>query len=104
MTGADEPKNFKWLVGALLLLTALLFYNVASHNFLDFDDNLYVTENEQVLKGLTVDGVIWAFTHSHSSNWHPLTWISHMVDVSLFGMNPAGHHLVNLALHCGNAL
>jgi protein O-mannosyl-transferase len=89
---------------AILLLTAAVFLPVAGHRFITFDDDAYVTENSHVREGLTREGVIWAFTAFHSANWHPLTWLSHMLDVSLFGLDPAGHHLVNLALHILGAL
>jgi tetratricopeptide (TPR) repeat protein len=67
--------------------------------FLRFDDEQYVTQNGQVARGLTLDGAAWAFTTFHASNWHPLTWLSHMLDVSLFGASAAGPHLENAALH-----
>jgi hypothetical protein len=68
-------------------------------NFLTFDDDYYVTGNLQVAGGLTWVGLRWAFTQIHCSNWHPLTWISHMADISLFGLEPAGHHFSSLLIH-----
>src|SRR5262249_17308767 len=64
----------------------------------------YVTSNVVVRGGLTRAGIRWSFTTGHTANWHPLTWLSHMADVSLFGLNPAGHHATNLALHVANTL
>jgi tetratricopeptide (TPR) repeat protein len=69
-----------------------------------FDDNVYVTENPRVLEGLGARGVAWAFTTFHAANWHPLTWLSHMLDVSLFGVDAGRHHAVNLLLHAVNTV
>ena len=90
------------LCGALVLATLALYAQVAGHSFLTFDDTRYVTENRNVLAGITLRGVRWAFTSFHASNWHPLTWVSHMLDVSIFGANAGAHHLVNAALHAIN--
>src|SRR5207249_5072393 len=68
------------------------------------DDPLYVTENPHVNQGLTWSGTIWAFSHSHATNWHPLTWLSHSLDVQLFGLRPGAHHLINLLFHAANTL
>jgi len=88
----------------IVLLTLAVYGQVGGHAFIDFDDYEYITENPQVRTGLTLDNIVWAFTSHHSHNWHPLTWISHMVDVELFGLNPGGHHLVNVVLHIVNSL
>jgi tetratricopeptide (TPR) repeat protein len=87
---------------ALAVGTLLLFARAASFPFIHFDDNRYLTENPVVQRGLTFGGVVWAFTAFHVSNWHPLTWLSHMLDVEIFGLAPAGHHLVNVVLHAAN--
>jgi tetratricopeptide (TPR) repeat protein len=89
---------------ALVIVTTALYWQVEDHDFINFDDNLYVTENPQVQAGLTVRGLKWAFTTSHASNWHPLTWLSHMLDVQLFGMRAGWHHLMNLFFHVANTL
>src|SRR6266496_3721328 len=65
----------------------------------NFADPGYVFENPQITAGLTSAGVLWAFTHSHMQNWHPLTWISHMLDCQFFGLNAGGHHFTNVLLH-----
>lgn len=88
----------------LAVATSGTYYRVIGSEFLDYDDRDYVTGNIHVMGGLTAQGVIWAFTHFHSCNWHPVTWMSHMADVSLFGMQPSGHHFVNLCLHILNAI
>ena len=70
-----------------------------SRSFINLDDPAYIYENPWVRNGLTPEGLRWALSAFHSSNWHPLTWISHMLDVSLFGLNPFGHHAMSIALH-----
>jgi tetratricopeptide (TPR) repeat protein len=76
---------------------------VVRNGFINYDDNDYIAANPFVARGLTADGALWALTTTQSSNWHPLTWLSHMLDVQLFGMNPGAHHLVGLGLHAANA-
>ncbi|UCE99319.1 MAG: tetratricopeptide repeat protein [Planctomycetota bacterium] len=88
----------------LILVTFVSFSPVLNHGFVDYDDNDYVTENPHVKAGLTRDSIIWAFTAEHSSNWHPLTWLSHMLDCQLFGTEPWGHHLMSLLIHIINTV
>ena len=93
------------LITLLLIVTTLAAYwPVCRAGFINFDDPVYVTNNPDVFHGLTWRGVGWAFTTIHGSNWHPLTWLSHMADCSLFGENAAGHHLVNVGFHVANTL
>src|SRR5512136_1043322 len=81
----------------LLAMTTLAVYlPVARHGYVNYDDSDYVTANAQVQSGLKWENVVWAFTSGHASNWHPLTWISHMLDAQLFGDKPGAQHLVNL--------
>src|SRR5690606_26884718 len=76
----------RWLVaGGLALLTLIVYAQCVTFDFINFDDTDYVRENRMVLQGLSLDGVRWAFTTNHAANWHPLTWLSLMTDVSLFG-------------------
>ncbi len=89
---------------ALLVVTATVYRPVARNGFINYDDNAYVTLNPTVLAGLTWRGAAWAFTNTEVSNWHPLTWLSHMLDVELFGPNPEGHHLMSLVFHAVNAI
>jgi hypothetical protein len=87
------------------VLLTLAFYNPVIHNgFTNFDDNLYITQNDHVRTGLTWNTVKWAFTTFDAANWHPLTWLSHALDYQLFKLNPAGHHYVTVLLHAGNAI
>ncbi len=93
-----------WVSLALVAGVSLLYAQVAQHDFLSLDDPSYVFDNPQVRDGLTWDGVGWAFTTFHRSNWHPLTWLSHMVDCEWFALEPGGPHLVNAGLHATNAV
>ena len=88
----------------LFFATIAAFWPLHSSQFIYYDDPDYITGNPWVQSGLTPQGVVWAFGHSWSANWHPLTWISHMLDVTLFGRGPMGPHLVNLFLHVCNVI
>jgi protein O-mannosyl-transferase len=87
----------------LSLLTCAVFWGVLGNDFLNYDDVQYVTGNRHVTSGISMENIVWAFTSGYAANWHPVTWLSHMLDAELFGMNPHGHHLVNLILHTANA-
>ena len=89
---------------ALAGLVACVYWGIGGHEFVAYDDGLFVTENAVVQRGLTLDGVRWALTTLHSANWHPVTWISHMLDVQLFGLDAGWHHRVNVLFHAANAL
>ncbi|HRI87551.1 MAG TPA: tetratricopeptide repeat protein [Candidatus Hydrogenedentes bacterium] len=94
----------QWRAHALLIaVTVASFLPVLQADFLRYDDTLYVTDNPGVTQGLTFDGIRYAATEIVSSNWHPLTILSHQLDVTLFGLQPAGHHAVNLFFHVLNA-
>ena len=88
----------------LIIATVAVYGQVKGHEFLNYDDQGYVTENFIIHRGLTAEGVRWAFTTTHCDNWHPVTWLSHMLDCQLYGLNPGGHHLTNLFLHVVNTL
>src|SRR5262245_19672968 len=83
----------------LLAATFLVFGQTSRHAFVDFDDGVYVYENPRVTRGTTLDGVAWAFTHTYAANWHPLTWLSHMLDCQVYALAPGGHHLTSVVLH-----
>ena len=89
---------------ALALLTLALYWPVVGHDFVNYDDGLYVTDNPHVQAGLTLDNIAWAFSTGHASNWHPVTWLSHLIDFSCFGWFAGGHHLVNVLFHTANTL
>jgi protein O-mannosyl-transferase len=89
---------------ALLVLTIGAFFPALGHPFIRLDDPDYVTRNSHIQHGLTLASLKWAWTSHYASNWHPLTWLSHMLDWSLFGKAPQGHHLVNVLLHAANVV
>ena len=100
-----QRRRQTWLICLGLALAVLAAYApVWRAGFITYDDPAYVTANPHVQGGLTWAGLIWAFTTGHAGNWHPLTWISHMLDFQLYGMNPAGHHLTSVALHLANSI
>jgi Flp pilus assembly protein TadD len=93
------------LICVVLIVAVLCVYGqVRHHEFVSFDDGLYVTENQHVKKGLTVKGINWAFGFTDIAYWHPLTWLSHMLDCQLFGLDAGKHHLTNLFFHLANSL
>jgi Flp pilus assembly protein TadD len=95
----------KLTLSLLLVLATLALYNaVARAPFLNLDDDIYVTQNAEVNRGLNRHSIAWAFTTTTATNWHPLTWLSHELDCQIFGLNPAGPHLVNVLLHATNAV
>jgi protein O-mannosyl-transferase len=101
----DDLRLKPVVLSSVLVLATLLVYAPTSHHaFLDFDDGQYVTQNEHVRTGFSLHNVAWAFTRFYASNWHPITWLSHMLDCQMFGLNPGAHHGVNLALHLVNIL
>jgi tetratricopeptide (TPR) repeat protein len=93
-----------WIYLLLACVTIGVYLPVLKLDFVNFDDSAYVTSNPNVAGGLTWSGIVWSFRNFHSSNWHPVTWISHMVDCQLYGLRPAGHHLTNALLHIANSL
>jgi tetratricopeptide (TPR) repeat protein len=92
------------LCAVLVVATLFSYSQIWTHEFIGYDDDRYVTQNRFVSQGLSWEGVIWAFSSTHASNWHPVTWLSHMLDVELFGMNAGAHHLTNLFFHILNSL
>src|SRR5215471_5031917 len=98
-------KPYSAFVYLLLALVTLGAYWPILHNkFINFDDTQYITNNPHVLSGLKWNNIVWALGSGYASNWHPLTWLSHMLDVQLFGLRPAWHHAVSLLLHLANTL
>ena len=88
----------------LTIALCSVYLQVKDHQFISLDDNKYVTENSHVLSGLNLENIKWAFTSVYASNWHPITWISHMMDVDIFGMKPGMHHLTNVIFHILNSI
>ncbi|MHB8834966.1 MAG: tetratricopeptide repeat protein [Candidatus Methylomirabilia bacterium] len=90
---------------ALLVVILAVYAPVGRYGFLDFDDDVYVSKNAHVLAGFTSEGLAWAVTSvGYAANWHPLTWLSHMADVEVFGLRAGGHHLANVLIHAANAI
>jgi protein O-mannosyl-transferase len=101
----DEPLNRKLLIAAgLVLLTIVAYWGINRNRFVSYDDDVYVVNNDNVQRGLSLENIAWAFKSTSAANWHPLTWISHMADCQLFGLNPAGHHIDSLLIHCANVV
>ena len=88
----------------LAVMTLGIYAQVIGHQFITLDDPTYIRENPNVNRGVTLAGLAWAFTTFHAANWHPLTWISHMIDCQLFGTNAGRHLLVNTLIHAANTL
>jgi tetratricopeptide (TPR) repeat protein len=101
---STRDKRALAISAALILSVVIVYAQLTTHEFLDYDDNTYVTQNAHVSTGLTAQNVGWAFTAFRSANWHPVTWISHMLDVELFGMNAGRHLMTNVALHAISAV
>jgi protein O-mannosyl-transferase len=97
----------RWRVAAVCLVLAAITFAVfgrtLGHEFVDFDDGDYVYDNPVVARGLTFKGFVWAFS-CHVENWHPLTWLSHMLDCQLYGLHPGGHHLTNVLFHTATVI
>jgi hypothetical protein len=95
----------KWGICFFLVLVAFaVFYRLSGYDFVNFDDDLYVTANFRIQSGLTLKNIEWAFSATEIANWHPVTWISHMLDVQLWGLDSGRHHLVNVLFHIVNTL
>ena len=103
----DSIKKRRIEVVICLLLSAatlVVYLQLINCDFVNYDDELYLIKNPHIQAGVTLQSFIWAFTTGYASNWHPLTWLSHMLDFELYGLNPMGHHWTNLQLHIANTL
>jgi protein O-mannosyl-transferase len=105
---ANAQHRNRWVILIICVGLAagiITAYEPIRHNsFVGYDDIDYIVKNPHVNSGITQESLIWAFTKSYASNWHPLTWISHMLDCQLFGLNPVGHHLVSVGIHIANTI
>ena len=104
---AADLNDYRLVPGVCIFLAAItfaVFGQTLGHEFVNYDDNMYVYENPVVSSGLSWKGVKWVFTHSLSANWHPLTMMSHMLDCQWYGLNPGGHHLTNVLLHTASVI
>ena len=91
-----------WLF--LIIATFTVYGQVLSHEFVNYDDPSYVSKNPNIQTGLTLEGIVWSFTATRAGNWHPLTWLSHMLDIEFYGLNSGGHHFTNVLFHMANTL
>ena len=99
MNRTDEKRTLRLLRLGLILGTLAVYFRSLANYFVSYDDGDYVVHNLHVRGGLSLEGIVWAFTSGYAANWHPLTWLSHMLDCQLFGLEPLGHHLTSLLLH-----
>ena len=99
-----KKKNVYLIIIFLIISSFIAFSPVAKNEFINFDDDVYITENTHIQSGFNLENIQWAFSTFHRSYWHPLTWMSHMLDWQLFGNDAGGHHLVSLLLHIGTAI
>ena len=102
--GTGPANRAAWLALILVAVTFAVYGQTIGFDFVGYDDKDYLTQNPRFLDGLTVEDVRWAFTSSDAANWHPLTWMSHMLDILLFGLDPSGHHAISLLIHGLNTL
>ncbi len=103
----DTKTDFRIVFLVCLCLVAVIiipYFQVINFDFVGYDDELYITENPYVQKGISLEGLKWAFTTFHSANWHPLTWLSHMLDCELYGLNSGAHHWTNVEFHIANTV
>src|SRR5580658_260561 len=102
-----DPADQAWIRPICFLLaviTIVLYWPVQYYQFNNFDDAQYLTQNPRVQDGLSIEAIGWAFATGYAGNWHPLTWLSHLLDVQVFGFHAGGHHLTNLFFHVANTL
>ena len=99
-----EQNRRQIILSLLALLVIAVYWQATGFEFINFDDNIYVYNNPNVTRGLSLSSIYWAFTEFHSANWHPLTWISHQLDVSLFGLRSGSHHATNIVFHLINTI
>ena len=105
MFNSISHQRLNLMISLFLILAIVMIYGqVGSFGFVDWDDGSYVTKNLYVQKGLSEEGFIYAFSTFHGGSWHPVTWLSHMLDSELYGLNPAGHHYTNIIFHIANSL
>ncbi len=102
ITSSLHKYRSPFLCLAILTITFLTFLPTLEHEFINYDDIAYVTQNEKVKQGFSVENIIWSFTTIEASGWFPFAWLSHMLDCQIYGLDPRGHHLTNLLFHLAN--
>ena len=104
MTQTSRSQQTVFVAIIIVAATFWAYYGILGNGFVSFDDVKYLIENDQVAAGLSLNGLRWALTATYDANWFPVTWLSHMADISMFGLSPGGHHFISLLLHIANAL
>ena len=104
MVDSNNSRRSAFVCSLLALATLAIFLPATGYDFVQYDDAEYILNNSTVQKGLTWWGLVWSFVDVHVFNWHPVTWLSHMLDCQLFGLHAGGHHLVSVLLHCANVV
>src|SRR5580692_11918342 len=105
MERPEDRRLVRIICLVLAVVTFVVYLPITHHDFVFFDDATYVFGNPYIVRGLTSTDILWAFTTGHGSNWHPLTWISHMLDAQIYGVkHPGGHHLTSLLFHVANTV
>ncbi len=99
-----ERHKYIIISSIIAIVSILVFIKTIKFEFLTFDDPIFVTQNSMINRGITVKGILWAFDPDRAKYWHPITWLSHMLDCEIFGLNPVGHHMVNLIFHVFNSI
>ncbi len=93
-----------WFAICLIIVTLIFYFQVRDFEFITFDDPAYVYDNENITKGITLDSLYWIFTNKVVGNWHPITMLTHLIDVEIYGINPGGHHITNVLIHILNVI
>src|SRR5262245_12187972 len=104
MERSAQSRRSLAVAAALVALVIAVYWPVKNCAFVEYDDPYYVTDNPHVISGLTSENLSWAVKSGVAGNWHPVTWLTHMLDCEWFGLKPAGHHLTNLSWHALNTL
>ena len=104
MSEFSKPGGSSWSAWRWRFLVLAVYGQTWNHAFIDVDRKVYVTENPHVSGGLSLENVAWAFTSVEAANWHPVTWLSHMVDAQIYEMDAGGHHLTNVVIHTASSL
>ncbi len=92
------------ILSIIIVLTAICFYQNLSHDFVNYDDSYFIYQNDNVSKGLSAESIGWAFTTTYMGVWHPITWLSHIIDCEIYGLNAGGHHLTSILFHLFNSI
>src|SRR5258705_2201324 len=104
MANPNNTRRDRLICLLLVVVTLALYWPATGFEFNNYDDAQYITKNPRIQAGLSTESMRWAFQSGYAGNWHPLTWLSHMVDCQLYGLKPGGHHFTNLLFHLANTV